>query len=148
MTNVVAFFLFGAAWKGTLLVAFALLVHRIGRNRVPSRWLCALLLVAIVRLLVSVAPPASFSVFNFLSPQRPAPVPFMIDEAPMRRAQPILVRAAVPPPPVDQPWVAALLALWSAGVLFVSVRAAVHTRRFAGRRQHGRRSRRCPFARR
>jgi hypothetical protein len=32
--------LVASAWKGTLLVAFALVVHRVARNRVPSRWLC------------------------------------------------------------------------------------------------------------
>jgi bla regulator protein BlaR1 len=131
MTTAVAFFLFAAAWKGTLLVAFALIVHRVARNRVPSRWLCALLLVAIVRLLVPVAPSAPFSIFNLVAAQRPAPPAFVVDETPMRRAQPILVRAAMPPRPVvDQSWIAALLALWSAGVVFVLMRAVVQTRRF------------------
>jgi len=130
MTNTVASFLFAAAWKGTLLVAFALIVHRVARNRVPSRWLCALLLVAIVRLLVPVAPSTPFSIFNLVSTQRPAPPLFVVDETTMRGAQPVVLRAAVPVRPVDQSWIAALLALWSAGVIFVSIRAAIHTRRF------------------
>ena len=131
MTNTIASFLFAAAWKGTLLVAFALLVHRVARNRIPSRWLCALLLVAIVRLLVPVAPPAPFSVFNLVAVDTAAEPPAITaGEAPMRRrAQPAVMRTPVPPPP-DRPWIPALLALWGAGVLFVMVRAALQTRRF------------------
>ncbi|HUR79703.1 MAG TPA: hypothetical protein VM733_02990 [Thermoanaerobaculia bacterium] len=65
--------LFAATWKGSLLVAFALVVHRVARNRIPSRWLCALLLVAVLRLVAPVAPATSFSVFNLVPAAAPRP---------------------------------------------------------------------------
>lgn len=132
MTSAVASFLFAAAWKGTLLVAFALLVHRFARNHVPSRWLCALLLVAIVRLLVPVGPSSSFSVFNLVPAAAPRPpMKIAIDDNPRQRmAQPVVLRTGAPPPVADARWMAVLLALWAAGVGFVIVRAVVQTRRF------------------
>ncbi|MGZ5432395.1 MAG: hypothetical protein ACXWH7_05655, partial [Thermoanaerobaculia bacterium] len=131
MTGAVASFLFAAAWKGTLLVAFALVVHRVARNRVPSRWLCALLLVAIVRLLIPVAPPASFSVFNLVSEDTASqPTAGVAGDAPMRRAQRAALPTAAPTPEASAPWIPALLALWAAGVLFAITRATVQTRRF------------------
>jgi len=132
MTSAVASFLFAAAWKGTLLVAFALLVHRFARNHVPSRWLCALLLVAIVRLLVPVGPSSSFSVFNLVPAAAPQPpMAIAIDDNPRpRMAQPVVLRTVEPPPVADARWMAVLLALWAAGVGFVIARAVVQTRRF------------------
>jgi bla regulator protein BlaR1 len=131
MMTAVASFLFAAAWKGTLLVAFALLVHRVARNRVPSRWLCALLLVAIVRLLAPVAPASSFSIFNLVSAAAPAaPMTIGVAGAPPRAAAPMMLRAKAPAPAPGPQWIAWLLALWGAGVLFAIARAAVQTRRF------------------
>ena len=132
MTGAVASFLFAAAWKGTLLVAFALLVHRFARNHVPSRWLCALLLVSIVRLLVPVGPSSSFSVFNLVpAAAPPPPMEIAIDDNPRpRMAQPVVLRTVAPPPVADARWMAVLLALWAAGVGFVIARAVVQTRRF------------------
>jgi bla regulator protein BlaR1 len=130
MTGAVASFLFASAWKGTLLVAFALLVYRVSRNRVPSRWLCALLLVALVRLVVPVAPPAPFSVFNLLRPDAPSPVLMIADETPMRKARALAPRTVAPPPSPERPWIPLALALWGAGVVFVVARAASQTRRF------------------
>ncbi|HEV7239047.1 MAG TPA: M56 family metallopeptidase [Thermoanaerobaculia bacterium] len=132
MTSAVASFLFAAAWKGTLLVAFTLVVHRVARNHVPSRWLCALLLIGIVRLLVPVGPSAPFSVFNLVSAGAPPP-PMKIAVDDVGRASARLdglkpvVRAA---PAAGTRWTAVLLALWAAGVAFVITRAAVLTRRF------------------
>lgn len=133
MTIAAASFLFAAAWKGTLLVAFALVVHRVARNHVPSRWLCALLLIAIVRLLVPVGPSASFSVFNLVSTDAavPSPMKFAVDNTGRAAArldglQPV-VRDA---PAAGTPWIPALLALWAAGVVFVIARAMTQTRRF------------------
>lgn len=136
MTGAVASFLFAAAWKGTLLVAFALVVHRFARNRVPSRWLCALLLVAIVRLLVPVGPSASFSVFNLVPAETVQPAKIAAAEG--NGGQPLggpdgLQPALRPAPAASTPWIPALLALWSAGAMFVIARAVVQTRRF-GRR--------------
>lgn len=133
MTATVASFLFAAAWKGTLLVAFALIVHRVARNRVPSRWLCALLLVAIVRLLVPVAPAAPFSVFNLLPGETAQPAPIVFGEETAGRGvnppTPAEGRAEAAPS-VPQPWIPMVLALWGAGALFVIARAALQTRRF------------------
>lgn len=129
MTTAIASILFTAAWKGTLLVAFALAVHRVARNRVPSRWLCALLLVAIVRLLLPVAPEAPFSVFNLVPEETVQPAPVVVEEAPLPRAKPIALRAAAPPPQ-QKPWIPIALALWGAGVFVVIARTALQTRRF------------------
>ena len=132
MTATVAAFLFSAAWKGTLLVTFALAVHRVARNRVPSRWLCALLLVAIVRLLVPVAPSAPFSVFNLVPAETVSAAPAIGtgEGVPLPRKEPSFVRVAQPAPEKTQPWIPVVLALWGAGAGFVIVRAALQTRRF------------------
>lgn len=136
MTSAVASFLLAAAWKGTLLVAFALVVHRFARNRVPSRWLCALLLVAIVRLLVPVGPASSFSVFNLVAVEtvHPAEIAFADGNAGRASARPDGLKPVVrPAPPARTPWIPALLALWSAGACFVIARAVVQTHRFRRR---------------
>jgi beta-lactamase regulating signal transducer with metallopeptidase domain len=132
MTQAVAAFLFTAAWKGTLLVAFALAVHRVARNRVPSRWLCALLLVAIVRLLVPVAPSAPFSVFNLVPGEAAPRGPVFVAEGDVGRgfSPPTRVRGRAEATPSVDPWVPLLLALWGAGAVFVIVRAVLQTRRF------------------
>ncbi|HEX6094873.1 MAG TPA: M56 family metallopeptidase [Thermoanaerobaculia bacterium] len=133
MSSAVASVLFAAAWKGTLLVAFALAVHRVARNRVPSRWLCALLLVAIVRLLVPVAPAASFSVFNLIPAETVQPAPVFVGEPDAERGfrPPAAgVGRTEAPPYVRQPWIPVVLALWGAGALFVIARAVLQTRRF------------------
>ena len=132
MTGTVASFLFAAAWKGTLLVALALVVHRVARNRVPSRWLCALLLVAIVRLLVPVAPPAPFSFFNLIATDapRPAAMVFGADDGNVARSLAGPDARKPDPRPATDRWIPALLALWGAGVLFAIARAAFQTRRF------------------
>lgn len=123
-------FLFAAAWKGTALVAFALVVHRVARNRIPPRWLCALLFVAIVRLLVPVAPAASFSVFNLVPADTIETAKIDVGPMPAKTVQPMRVRTAVPIPPQTKPWMSFVLALWGAGALFVIARAVLATRRF------------------
>lgn len=132
MTAAFASALFSAAWKGTLLVAFALVVHRVARNRIPSRWLCALLLVALVRLLAPIAPAASFSVFNLL-PSRAAPRPatVIIDQAPLPPSSPDRTSfRIVERPPASPPWVPLALGAWALGALFFLARVIVQTRRF------------------
>jgi beta-lactamase regulating signal transducer with metallopeptidase domain len=113
--------LLAASWKGTLLVAFALLVQRFARNRVPARWLCALLLLAIVRLITPIAPEASFSVFNLLPRDARPHITVVSGEA----AAP----AAVVPGAGSGPRstgtgspISPLLAVWAAGVAFVVLR--------------------------
>ena len=53
-----------AAWKGSALLLLTLVVVTLFRSHIPPRWRHALLLVAMLRLLVPVAPAAPFSVFN------------------------------------------------------------------------------------
>ncbi|HEX8410348.1 MAG TPA: M56 family metallopeptidase [Thermoanaerobaculia bacterium] len=131
MTAALASALFAAAWKGTLLVAFALVVHRVARNRIPPRWLCALLLVALVRLLVPVAPAASFSVFNLVPSDAPSPPPVILvdDEALLPAPGHAEAFRAVAMPSTPR-WVQLLLGVWAIGVLFVVMRVAVRTRAF------------------
>ena len=113
--------LLAATWKGTLLVLFALAVRRFARNHVPSRWLCALLLVALTRLLIPAAPSASFSVFNLVPYDTPAPVA-LVSAGKAASSPPARVRIAEPGRPATNPLSSPLLLVWAAGVAFVVVR--------------------------
>jgi beta-lactamase regulating signal transducer with metallopeptidase domain len=130
-----ASWLFAATWKGSLLVAFALAVHRVARNRIPSRWLCALLLLAVLRLLAPVAPASTFSVFNLVPAAAPAPPSeAMITETRMRSPNPPpLVLPSEVPPTTPRSWIPLVLAIWILGVAFVIARAVVQTTRFRRR---------------
>ncbi|HVG23783.1 MAG TPA: M56 family metallopeptidase [Thermoanaerobaculia bacterium] len=140
MTAAVASWLFAATWKGTLLVAFALVVHRVARNRIPSRWLCALLLLAVLRLLAPVTPASAFSVFNLVSATAPAPAAeVMVGESLPRVARtPMRVRVDTPPP-APRPWLPVLLSVWAFGAVVVIGRAVVQTLRFRRRLRDARR---------
>lgn len=130
MTAALASALFSAAWKGTLLIVFALVVHRVARNRIQPRWLCLLLLLALVRLLMPFAPSSSFSVFNLFPNDRPAPAPMIfIDDAPPQPALPrqLAVRTAAPPPPS---WLPLLLGIWAGGTLISVARVAFRASAF------------------
>lgn len=133
MTAALASWLFAATWKGTLLVAFALVVHRVARNRIPSRWLCALLLVAVLRLLAPVAPATTFSVFNLVPATAPGPLPELEagPATPGAPLAPVVVRIDVSPP--QRPWLPLLLGLWGLGAAFFVTRAVVQTVRFRRR---------------
>ncbi|HYC88384.1 MAG TPA: M56 family metallopeptidase [Thermoanaerobaculia bacterium] len=133
MTAALASWLFAATWKGTLLVAFALVVHRVARNRIPSRWLCALLLVAVLRLLAPVAPATTFSVFNLVPAAEPGPPVEIVAGKALERAPriPVAVRTATPPP--QRPWIPLLLGLWATGAAFFMIRAVAQTVRFRRR---------------
>jgi bla regulator protein BlaR1 len=125
--------LFAATWKGTLLVALVLAIHRLGRGRVPPRWLHALLLVAVVRLFVPVAPGASFSLFNLLPSRAPMPPPqamktrhssalTLVREAPRRLPLPTSGDGGIGGIALS------LLAVWAGGMLVVVSRAVMRTR--------------------
>lgn len=122
------YWLLTATWKGSLLIAASLLVARIGRGRIASRWLHALLLVAVLRLLIPVAPESRFSVFNLAT--RAAAVPqmtFAKEPAPM--PAPMRLRRAEPlPAPAPSPWRGVLVAVWATGCAFLVVRAGVRLR--------------------
>ena len=134
MTAALLSWLIAATWKGTLLIAFALVVHRVARNHVPSRWLCALLLVAIARLLTPVAPPSPFSVFNLVRPGEAAPAPVVVVNDGFRRPAPPLLAVRTPaPPPSPRPWIPVALGVWAAGALLFFGRAVFHTVRFRAR---------------
>ena len=64
MTATLFGWLAAAAWKGSALLLLTLVVLTLFRSHIPPRWRHALLLVAMLRLLVPVAPAAPFSVFN------------------------------------------------------------------------------------
>lgn len=118
--------LLSATLKGSLVIAMALLL----RGRIASRWMHALLLIAIVRLLMPVAPESSFSIFN-LAPQAElaapppvvlaAPSPIPPGETPLR------VPFEAPAPQFDRMTIA-LLAAWATGCAFMLLRAAVRSR--------------------
>lgn len=133
MTAAVASWLFAATWKGSVLIAFALVVHRLARNRVPSRWLCALLLVAVIRLVVPAVPATAFSIFNLVPRAAPAPLQRIEVEESGRPVARGVRRRAPEPPPTPRPWHAMVLGVWAAGVAFAAGRAAVQTVRFQRR---------------
>lgn len=127
MIDALAAWLFAATWKGSLLLALALAIHALGRNRVAARWLYALLFVAMLRLLVPVAPSSRLSVFNLIPSTAEAPPPPAfaglkpgLHAAAVGRAsaRPIFVRNRREP----SPGVIILLALWAAGAQFALAR--------------------------
>ncbi len=138
MTATLAEWLLAATLKGSLLLAIALVISLVARNRMPSRWLSALLLVAVVRLLLPVAPAAPFSAFNLLRGESAhAPriavgaAPALLMRAQMPRSQP----AAMVP---SSTWTVPFLVLWFAGVLLLSVRVIVRTFTFQWSLRHAR----------
>ncbi len=122
--------LFAATWKGSLLLAMAVALHQLGRNRIASRWLYALLLVALARLFLPVAPGSPLSLFN-LVPAAEAPAP------PLFRIQtggPLTVPLAPPPAqvfvrqqPAVSPIMVTVVTLWAAGFLFAMTRYLLRT---------------------
>jgi beta-lactamase regulating signal transducer with metallopeptidase domain len=138
MIELVAAWLVSATIKGSLIAAIALLAGSTMRNRIPSRWLCALLLVAMIRLLLPVAPSAPFSAFNLLRDATIAPLPHRIIEGP---PVPRTTRFAAAPATalIEAPrWTLPLFALWLAGVLAFAVRVCVRTFTFRRRLRHAR----------
>ncbi|HEX2833486.1 MAG TPA: M56 family metallopeptidase [Thermoanaerobaculia bacterium] len=140
ITALLASWLFTATLKGSLLVALALAVVHLAKNRMPSRWLCALLLVGVVRLLMPVAPAAPFSAFNLLRDATlSAPMPILIETAPAVR--PRMTRVAAAPrfeAAATPSWQLTLLALWFAGVLLFAGRVLVRTCTFRRSLRHAR----------
>jgi beta-lactamase regulating signal transducer with metallopeptidase domain len=125
-----ASFLISATWKGSLLVAVALLATRLARGRVSSRWLHALLLIAVIRLMIPVAPEARFSVFNFARPSDALPLEpaLLVAPAPAGAFVGHLPSRVTIATPSTDPWSLALLSLWAAGVVFAVLRAVRRTR--------------------
>ncbi len=122
--------LIAATWKGSLLVALVLLVTRALRGHMPARWAHALLLVALVRLLLPIAPQSPVSLFN-LAQQSGLVVVAEPGPPGMKRGA-----AAFRPPALDigglkpaapRPWELAVVAIWGAGVLLMLVRLGVQT---------------------
>jgi beta-lactamase regulating signal transducer with metallopeptidase domain len=131
--------LLAASLKGSLLIGLALLVAYTLRNRVPSRWLCALLLVAIARLLLPVAPAAPFSAFNLLRDASVSPPRVFIEPAPAPLPRTARVAVAARPVLAAPPaWHVALLCFWFAGVLFFAARVLVRTFTFRRLLRHAR----------
>lgn len=134
MTAALASWLLAATWKGSLLLAFALVVHRVARNRIPSQWLFALLFVAVLRLIAPVTPASAFSVFNLVPAAAPAPPAKVVVEAPAARSPrvPVALRTT-PPPQAGRDWLPWILAAWAAGAAFFVARTIVQTVRFRQR---------------
>ena len=120
--------LFAATWKGSLLVALVLLLNRALRGRIPARWAHALLLVALVRLLLPVAPESPLSLFN-LAPKRTV---ILAPEAgpsamKMRSPMPVVVPDGGLKPAAPPVWKTALVAIWAIGALLMLLRVVVQT---------------------
>src|SRR5260221_10654010 len=130
MIESLAGWLFAATWKGSLLLALAIALHQLGRNRIASRWLYALLLVAMARLFVPVAPGSPLSLFNLVpSAEAPAPALFHVRTGGAVRGPlaPPPVPAFVRERPVVSPLAVTLVTLWAAGFLFAMTRHLLRT---------------------
>lgn len=125
--------LVAATWKGSLLLAIALAVHVLLRDRIPARWRHALLLVAMLRLLLPVAPAAPFSIFNLTSAvSEPSELRVTPREFPLVVAGERVEQA---PAPADKefPAIPALLTLWGVGAAAVVARVVYHSMRLRRR---------------
>lgn len=132
MTALVASWLLSATLKGSLLVAIAFLLAVVLRNRIPARWLCALLLLAVVRLLLPVAPAAPFSAFNLMR-SAPGPAPAIRVEPAPASTRVALPRSAAPQLPQHSAWQFPIVLIWSLVVLFLSAKVIVRTIAFQRR---------------
>jgi len=118
--------LFAATWKGSLLIAVVFCIFGITARRIPAKWRHALLLLALIRLVLPVAPESSFSIFNLaVQEQRP----FIVAAPQPRHA--FDVRELSPPPKpqaIERRFLTnALLLVWVAGAVLVLLRLAVKT---------------------
>jgi beta-lactamase regulating signal transducer with metallopeptidase domain len=108
-------------WKGSLLIGAMLLLHTFLRRWIPAGWRHALLLVALVRLALPIAPESPLSIFNLtVSPQR---APFIqIVPVASGSTEPIVIPRRVPPTPdrTASPTTVALITIWAAGALLVA----------------------------
>lgn len=117
-----------ATWKGSLLVTLVLLLTYALRGRMPARWVHALLVVALMRMVLPFAPSSPVSLFN-LAPRREPLVVQSFESATRMARAPLPVRVPAPPP-VDSraPWQNALLAIWAGGVVVATIRIAMQSR--------------------
>ncbi len=125
MTATLFTWLAAAAWKGSALLLLTIVLLAVFRKRIPPRWRHALLLIAMLRLIVPVAPAAPFSVFN-LAPPAAKPAELRVIKIPVSGA--LSFRAAVP---LEQPLQSRdftrdlIVAIWLAGFLGLLARAFV-----------------------
>jgi beta-lactamase regulating signal transducer with metallopeptidase domain len=107
-------------WKGSLLVAAMLLLHTLLRRWIPAGWRHALLLVALVRLALPIAPASPLSIFNLAA--APAAVP-RIQIVPVANGsiEPIVIPRRIPATQqhTASPTTVALIMIWAAGALLV-----------------------------
>ena len=107
-------------WKGSLLVAAMLLLHTLLRRWIPAGWRHALLLVALIRLALPIAPASPLSIFNLAAAPAGAPL-IQIVPVVSGSTEPIVIPRRVPLTPdrnVSATTVA-LLIVWGAGALLV-----------------------------
>ncbi|HEX8296700.1 MAG TPA: M56 family metallopeptidase [Chthoniobacteraceae bacterium] len=120
-----------ASWRGGGLILCVLLLRWLARGKLPTHCLSLLWLLVALKLLVPIAPPVSWSVFNVRHWQS---APSLVDDAPQWRVslsatEPPAIAASVPSGPVPtlaqttvlalswRDWAKAVLpAVWLAGV--------------------------------
>ncbi len=107
-----------ASWQASVLVALVLIVQRVFRSRLNSRWTHALWLLVIARLLLPALPESALSLFQFA----PAPPPVIVQSVTAPIFAPIIPAETndlpAPPPIVAPPYpfsVWTVLALFWAG---------------------------------
>ena len=121
--------LVAASWKGSLLLALVLCVIALSREWIAPRWRFALLLLALIRFALPVAPQASFSVFNLTEWPRISVgrVPEVVEIHPLERPREIAVRLPAPERSESSGLVRTLAGIWAAGTLLLLVRLAMQT---------------------
>lgn len=124
-----------AAWKGSLLVAIALCVTAIARDRIPPKWRHALLLIALIRFALPFTPSSPFSIFNLT--RRDTPKVIFQAPAPAGAIERVSTQALAIPR-MTQPRVpSALFSVWAAGALFCLLREIVRITRLRRRLRRG-----------
>ena len=124
--------LWRASWQAAVLALLVIAIQFALRNRLSARWRHNLWFLVLLRLLLPVTPPASFSLFNF-TPQMPQPA---ADTIPLITAHTFIAADDAPATPLQKPvtnihfsWRLIATALWLLGALLFFSRTLFATLR-------------------
>ncbi|MGZ5477749.1 MAG: hypothetical protein ACXWH1_14810, partial [Thermoanaerobaculia bacterium] len=125
-----AAWLLAATWKGSLLIAAVFCIFGIAGRRIPAKWRHALLLLALIRLALPIAPESSFSIFNLAPGKAEQSVEDRRPRLSGQAGSPVLHLAIpVPSPETRGGWnlTNAILAVWALGALLFLLRLGAKT---------------------
>lgn len=119
--------LVAATWKGSLLLAAVLLVLALFRGRIPARWAHALLLIAVLRMLLPLAPQSPLSVFNLSLRDETRVV--RVSEGPASMHETTVSLPAPTKAHRAPVWPSLVFTVWCMGIVFGAVRVLRQTTR-------------------